>query len=539
MPMLRWANQPGGCSISERLHGALLCAVLGGCGSADLPAPANESSGETSASPPQTSSTSASSGETETAGEPTDTATIVHSFGVVELGPLEETEPCVQWTLDNEAAVYAQTVRLTNDGASHHSNWFVVPEDKFVGDDGYFECTSRGFTELAAAVSGTVLFAQSTQSRLDEQALPPGVVIKVPPRHKIIAAAHFLNLADAPYATELRMTFELIHPKDVTVVTAPFRLTYTDLNIPANREARFTGECDFSGLFEGQVGRPLDIKLYYVTPHYHYLGNFFDLTLLGGPGDGDSVFRFDGFNAGSNGQAFDPPIDLSGARGFEFTCGYDNWRDQSVGWGIGDQEMCVMLGLADSAVVMDGSVNTGAVIGEQDGIVMNAGGCQVIGLPKNSAQSLPTAAEIAAPLYVPPTSDADAALPSVPDCVDVGPDAPAHEPATLSSISATLLESTCLFSSCHGGAGAGGLDLRADGLHARLLSHTNTGNTDLPLVAAGDPDGSWLYRRIADCEPKDRDGQPVLHMPYNSPTLSRPELVAKVRAWIAAGAPDN
>lgn len=203
--------------------------------------------------------------------------------------------------------------------------------------------------------------------------------------------------------------------------------------------------------------------------------------------------------------------------------------------------MCVMLGLADSAVLMDGTVGAGAIVGEQDGIVMNEGNCQVIGLPKNDAQTLPSPEEIAAALYVPPSSPGDAELPPVPECVDVDPEHPPHEPATLGSISATLLESTCLFSSCHGGDGAmaGGLDLRPDGLHARLMNHAVAGNTDLPLVAPGDPDGSWLYRRIADCAPLDGDGNPVQHMPFNAPTLSRPELVTKVRAWIEAGAADD
>ena len=72
-----------------------------------------------------------------------------------------------------------------------------------------------------------------------------------------------------------------------------------------------------------------------------------------------------------------------------------------------------------------------------------------------------------------------------------------------------------------------------------MLSHTTMANSDLPLVAPGDPDGSWLYRRIADCEPTDRAGNIMAHMPFNAPTLARAELVAKVRAWIAAGAPEN
>ncbi|MBK8715846.1 MAG: hypothetical protein IPN32_14010 [Deltaproteobacteria bacterium] len=465
---------------------------------------------------------------------------VVHSFGVLELAPHEETQPCLQWTIGNEQPLYVQTVRLTNDGGSHHSNWFVVPEDSFPGEDGYFECQSRGFAEIEAAVSGTVLFAQSTQSRVDEQRLPDGVVVKIPPHHKVVAGGHFLNLADAPYSTELRMTFELVHPKDVRVVAAPFRLTYYDLDIPAGRQARFGGDCDFSALYQDRVGMALDLKLYYVTPHYHYLGDYFDLSIIGGPRDGEQVFQLDGFDASSNGKSFDPPIDLTGAQGFRFTCGYDNWRDKDIGWGIGDQEMCVMLGLADSAVLMDASVQSGEIVGEQDGVVMNQGACAAIGLPKNTSQAMPTAEEIAAPLYVPPSSPGDADLPPAPVCVDLPADTVAHEPATLTSVSATLFESSCVFSSCHGGAAAAaGLDLRAADLHTTLLDHAVQAKTALPLVAPGDPEGSYLFRLLSQCEPTDDDGNTVAHMPYNSLTLARPELVAKVRDWIAAGAPAN
>ena len=107
--------------------------------------------------------------DTTTGEQPPETALLVHSFGEYALGPLEETEPCAQWTLHNEQPLYVNTVTLSNDGGYHHSNWLVVPEDSFAGDDGFFDCEDRGFSQLLAAVSGTVLFAQSTQSRYEAQ----------------------------------------------------------------------------------------------------------------------------------------------------------------------------------------------------------------------------------------------------------------------------------------------------------------------------------------------------------------------------------
>jgi hypothetical protein len=471
---------------------------------------------------------------------PVDRAAVVHSFGVYELQPLEEAQPCIQWTLNNEHPIYVSTVTLVNQGGFHHSNWFVVPDDVYSGPDGYFDCASRGFHELESAVSGTVLFAQSTQSRFDQQKLPDGVVIKVPARHKVVAGGHLLNLADAVYTTELRMTLDIIHPRDVNTIVAPFRLTYYDLDIPPEAQSHFSGTCDFGSFYEQETGTPIDLQLYYATPHYHYLGNYFDLSIVGGPDDGRSVLRLDGFNADGNGHAFDPPISLAGAQGFRFTCGYDNWRDRAIGWGIGDQEMCVMLGLADSAVMMDAAVPAGSIVGEQDGVLLNEGPCTIVGLPKNESQAMPSPEELEAPLYVPPSSADDANLPPVPPCEDVGADVEPHGPITLSSIRDTLFVSSCAFSSCHGSERpAADLDLRGPDLHDALLNHEVVGNTNLPLVEPGDPEGSWLYQRIALCDPRDDGGAAVTHMPLNAPTLSDPGLVAKVRAWIEAGAPND
>jgi len=55
-------------------------------------------------------------------------------------------------------------------------------------------------------------------------------------------------------------------------------------------------------------------------------------------------------------------------------------------------------------------------------------------------------------------------------------------------------------------------------------------------VAPGDPEGSWLYRVVAQCRPEDAAGNVVSHMPLNSPKLSDPGLVAALREWIEAGA---
>jgi hypothetical protein len=476
---------------------------------------------------------------TGTTGEPApETALIVHSFGKYTMQPFAETEPCAQWTLNNEEAVYVNTVTLANDGGFHHSNWLVVPESQFAGEDGYFNCYDRGFNELQAAITGTVLFAQSTQSRYEAQELPEGVVIKVPPHHKVVAGVHLLNLSSEALDSELRMGLTLTHPRDVDTIVAPFRLNYQDLRIPALSQSQFSGDCMFADAYKQKSGVALDLKLYHVLPHYHYLGNYFSVEILGGPRDGEQVFLHTGFNADGNGRTYNPPIDLTGADGLRFTCGYDNWRDKEINYGIGDQEMCVMLGLADMRVMMNGSVDGGTMLTGADGdILQYSGFCSVFALPKSQAQTMPTAEEKDAPLYVPPSADGDLDLDPVKPCVDVPPDAEPLEPATLASLRTTIFNPSCTFSSCHGGKAPVSVRLDGADLHAVLLGQASGPDTNMPLIDPGDPDNSWMYQLLSRCEPSDGAGNPHTHMPFNAPTLLEPRLVAKLRAWISAGAP--
>jgi hypothetical protein len=464
---------------------------------------------------------------------------IAHQFEDYTLGPFEERQPCVTWKLNNERALYVRGVTLYNEGAWHHSNWFVVPDDMFTGEDGYFKCSDRGFEELAAAIAGTVLYAQSTQAVLETQELPEGVVIKIPPNHRIVAGTHLLNLSAREVTTSGRMTLDLVHPKDVKTVVAPFRLGYWDLNIPASSESRHTGECPMSETYGQASGRAFDMKLYYVLPHYHALGNYFRLEIMGGPNDGEEIIEVSGFNAEANGVVFDPPIDLTGATGLRVTCGYNNNTNSDVGWGIGDQEMCEFLGLADTAVMMDGGVDVHNSEGTMvDGVLEFVSPCETLAVPKNAKQSLPEQEEIEAELYKPESSDEDRSLPPAETCKDSDPDTEPELPATLESIRENVFVSGCTFNACHGGAAsAHGLDLTVNNLREMLVDQPSKMQPDLNLVTAGKPEESWLYHVISRCEPMAEDGV-APHMPLNAPELIEDPLVAKIRQWILDGATD-
>jgi hypothetical protein len=471
-------------------------------------------------------------------GEPEpETVFIAHQFPTVTLAGFEEQLPCISWTLENDQPLYVQGVTMANAGGFHHSNGFIVPEDLYDGPDGVWNCNERGFDTIEAAIKGSVLFGQSTQSLVEEQRFNPGAVIKIPPRHRVVAELHLLNLAPSEVDVSLRLSLELLHPRDTEILLTPFAYQYTDLQIQPLGETRFVAECD-EFMHVASPGTA-EYKVHWLLPHYHYLGNYFSVEVIGGAEDGRVLHEISGFGASPVGKRFDPPIEIGDADGIRLTCGYHNWTDSLVGWGNGSGEMCIAFGFADTPNISNASATSGVAVGEVDGIPYFQGDCFSLISPKPDGYGPPTQAELDGELYVPPIDPDDEGLPPVPPCVDTPIDAIASLAPTLTNVAANVFVPACGFSSCHAtGGSAGGLNFEGD-LHADLLAHTVVGNTDLPLVDPGNPEGSWLYRKLSECEPSDRNGAPVSHMPLNAPFLLDPGLVATVRDWIAGGALDN
>ena len=298
----------------------------------------------------------------------------------------EDEDTCQSWTLGNPTELWVNSIHQHNDGAYHHANWFFVPDDQYKLPDGSWPCNANGFDEIVAALEGGYLFALSTQSHDEVQQLPEGAAIRIPPYSRLIGESHLLNASDAAVTTTMDLAFSTIPPAAVTAKLAPGRITYHDLHIDAATKSTFTTECDLtSGYAQYNQGAPLQYKLMYTLSHYHQLGFFQQLEILGGPRDGEVIMRHDGF--GNNaGTTINPPIDLAeaGARGLRLTCGFDNPRDVPVGWGIGDQEMCVMALQAVTDIGWDGAVVDGTDIAAgagPDGVMQHHGACEVTPFP--------------------------------------------------------------------------------------------------------------------------------------------------------------
>jgi hypothetical protein len=321
----------------------------------------------------------------ETALDPCVGTCISHGFGVIDVPAGSEADGvCLSWTLDNDEPLFVNAILSENDGMFHHSNWFWVPESQWNMPDGDWSCSEQGFKELEAAVFGGVLFAQSTQVLSEDHRFLPGAAVRIGPRARIIAAAHLLNPTPTDVQTEMRITLDTIPQEEVSAELQPFRFTYFDLDIPAQSRAEHSSTCDLVDSFKRISDESFDLKLHYILPHYHGLGDRFRLEIAGGELDGEALYDEVNLYGHPQGRTFEEPISLGeiGAHGFRFLCGYNNTTDDNVGWGIGDQEMCVMLGFAESVVRYDLTIAQTDETGvNPEGTHTRSGPCSIVPIP--------------------------------------------------------------------------------------------------------------------------------------------------------------
>ena len=113
---------------------------------------------------------------------------------------------------------------------------------------------------------------------------------------------------------------------------------------------------------------------------------------------------------------------------------------------------------------------------------------------------------------------------------------PGDEAPSFAGIQTTIFDTSCALSGCHAGSNALlGLDLTPGQSYASLVNVRSREVPDLFLVNPGQPDSSYLIHKL---EGGNRMSAGTLRMPIGRDPLSG-EQIETVRAWIAAGAPDN
>ena len=313
------------------------------------------------------------------------TPTLTLSFAPVAVAVGEEVSGvCQSTTLNNDETLYVSKIRQRNDGAWHHSNWFFVPEEKYPGPDGTWDCDERGgFHEVDAGLAGGTFFAQSTQTLEEIQAFPEGAVLEIPPRHKIVGGVHLVNVSASPIDTALHFDIETVPEDRVKVRLRPIAFTNTALEIEPQAESRFGMTCDLGSGFENVLGIPPDYNIYYVLAHYHEWGNYFRLSFVDDAGGDRTIFELRNSIGDPLGTTLDPPMNSQNASKLRVECGYINDTDEPLVYGLAGKEMCVFLAYSDADLTIGATSGKTTKMGQgPNGIFMNETACgPVVAVP--------------------------------------------------------------------------------------------------------------------------------------------------------------
>jgi len=195
-----------------------------------------------------------------------------------------------------------------------------------------------------------------------------------------------LNASSEPLMAQTELLITEVAESDVEKKLAPMYLQYEPLTIPPRQDSRFVADCDIDRAYRNVANRALDVDIHYLLPHYHGLGTGIALDLIGGERDGENIFTTNQRIGEPLGRRLDPPVSLTGVTGLRFGCEFSNPTDNEVGWGIGDQEMCIIFGFTESDLLIGGGVveaEMSEYIGDIDGVAEYRGECGVLIFPLN------------------------------------------------------------------------------------------------------------------------------------------------------------
>lgn len=337
-------------SLALRTAALVLASLAPGCQGTPADAPSRDAETDVPAVPADAAGSSAGDVAAPDAEPDTAAQTLTYRAGPWTLPPGgERAADCESWTLHNEEPLYLNVVEMEATLGMHHSNWFFVPESRYPGPDGTWRCSERNFEQGVASYLGGVFFAQSTQVQREAQRFPPGTVVVIPPRSRIIGALHMLNASPQPREISLSLTARTIPRSQVRTRLAPFYLEYGPLEITPRGRSQFDVECPVDERAMRLTGAPFAARFYYGLAHYHELGHRMRVSVVGGAADGRTLYETTSQQGDSWARTMDPPIDVTGARALRLSCVFDNPRSSTVRYGIGDQEMCIWFGFTDNA----------------------------------------------------------------------------------------------------------------------------------------------------------------------------------------------
>ncbi len=260
----------------------------------------------------------------------------------IDWGPLmaepgfEDTR-CVVKSLPTDRPIRVSEIVNQLGTASHHMIVYRVTDEEERPEP--FACDP--FVDVLDPSRGAPLAV--TQKQEETIALPPGVAFTLQPGQLIRIELHFINATDEPQELRASTTFvelpeaEFEQEADFLFVGNP------DIDLPA-----YPGEGQPDVITLGPTFLPLpqeldDVNIFAITGHQHQWGIDVQVSQAADEDDeGAPIYAPENFQWDEPETTYhDPPLNMAAGTGFKFTCDWQNFSDEQVGFGESvNDEMC-------------------------------------------------------------------------------------------------------------------------------------------------------------------------------------------------------
>lgn len=271
-------------------------------------------------------------------GDSTGDGVFTVEWGPIMVDPSVEDTMCVVKGLGNDRDIKVGRFENQLGLSSHHMIVYRVAEQEERLEP--FACTP--FVDVLNPDNGAPLAV--TQRAEETIQLPPGVGVSLPAGQMIRIELHFINATDEVRELVSTSTFVELPESEFEQEADFLFIGNPDINLPAAPPEPQMPEVFTQG--PSYLPMPAElagINIFAITGHEHQWGIDVQVSLATGADDeGTSIYAPENFLWDEPETTYhDPPVQLPEDGGFRFSCSWQNFSDEEVGFGESvNDEMC-------------------------------------------------------------------------------------------------------------------------------------------------------------------------------------------------------
>ena len=249
-----------------------------------------------------------------------------------EVQPGTERQVCKVINLPTDTDIDVVRLESSMTGTSHHFILYEMTDDRALEpvseDEAVVEDCDPAHEQLAGNAQ-YIFGAAEPERTLD---LPPGVSFHFRAGTRMIVEHHVLNYTPDLIKGDVEVRlYPSAEPEKVEHHASIIWFANWGFYLPPNKKTSSRAHCTV----------PYDVELFGLTSHFHELGEHFKIEKWLPSADSELIYEDDDW-AHPKYQEYSPTISLKEGEGLQWTCRWNNYREDPVGPGKkSTDEMCI------------------------------------------------------------------------------------------------------------------------------------------------------------------------------------------------------